>query len=100
MSAKRINRKKLKEAIMSGLYEAKCDGRYTDDYAFDAAYNFGKTDFKPARVGNFEEGYTSFREEFFRPMKEYGATLYENKDGTISLDVHSNLSYTLRLKAA
>lgn len=96
--AKRVNRKKLMADIMAGLYEAKCDYRYTDDYAFDDAYGFGKTDFMPARVGNFETGYCSFREDYFRSLKEYGAYLSFNADGSISLSPHSNLSYTLRLK--
>lgn len=42
------NRGKLKREVAAGKWLVKCDGTYTDDYAFDASVNFGITDFAPA----------------------------------------------------
>ena len=42
------NRGRLKREIQKGLWLVKCDGKYTDDYAFDAANNYGKTGYVPA----------------------------------------------------
>ncbi|MCB9423184.1 MAG: hypothetical protein H6667_25525 [Ardenticatenaceae bacterium] len=45
-----VNRGWLKRRILEGKVLAKCDGVYTDDYAFDAAYNFQKTGWLKARI--------------------------------------------------
>jgi len=44
------NRGRLRREIEKGLFQVKCDGQYTDDYAFDAAYNYRKSDFMDAKV--------------------------------------------------
>jgi len=44
------NRGRLRREIEKGMWAVKCDGKYTDDYAFDAAYNFQKSDFMDAKV--------------------------------------------------
>ena len=54
MMAKRktVRRDWLKKMVEAGKVEAKCNHVYTDDYAFDNAYNFGKTGWMPARVSH------------------------------------------------
>ena len=42
---KTIRRDKLLRDIRAGLYVARCDGRYTDDYDYDNETNYGVTDF-------------------------------------------------------
>ena len=37
------NRRRFLNAAKNGTLQAKCNGRYTDDYQWDAATNFGKT---------------------------------------------------------
>lgn len=48
MASNTYNRGKLKKEIEKGQWLVKCDGRYTDDYAGDAASNYGITEFRPA----------------------------------------------------
>ena len=112
---KSIRRDWLKRQIEAGKIEVKCNYHMTDDYAFDNANDFGKTDWMPARmrhpkyeqrknyVGNtvdvctdddFVDGYMNLNEYEFTG-KSGGAYQYE--DGTIHFYVHSNLSYDMRL---
>lgn len=91
---KTIRRDWIKRQIEAGRMEAKCDYHYTDG---DTADNFGKTGWLPACIGNFIDGHINFQEHDFR-FKSGAA--WKNEDETINLSVHSNLSYTLRLKGA
>lgn len=114
---KTIKRNWLKKQIELGKIEAKCNYHMTDDYAWDNANNFGKTDWMKARLSNptykevtlyngnkttirdnddFIEGMMNFRSYDFTG-KSGGA--YTNERGEIILRVHSNLSYTLRIVA-
>ncbi len=45
-----VNRGWLKRRILEGKVMAKCNYYYTDDYAFDAAYNYQQTDWLKARI--------------------------------------------------
>jgi hypothetical protein len=54
------NRGKLKREIIAGKWLVKCNGRYTDDYAYDVAYNYGVTDFTLA--GYFPSYHTWLKE--------------------------------------
>lgn len=45
-----IRRDWLKRQILKGNVMVKCKGVYTDDYAFDAAYNYQKTDWMKAAI--------------------------------------------------
>lgn len=45
-----MRRDVLRRRIESGALVARCAHRYTDDYAGDAADNFGKTEWLPARI--------------------------------------------------
>jgi len=113
---KTIRRDWLKRQIEKGNVEAKCQHDLTDDYQFDNANDFGKTDWMEARmsrptykevtnyVGNkvtvvddrdFIDGIMNFKDYEFTG-KSGGA--YRTNDETIHLYVHSNLSYTLRIK--
>ena len=121
MNYKTLRRDKLKRDIQKGLLEVKCNYRYTDDYAYDAASNYGKTDWMDAALEP-EEGFGYSQEpmqfvggEFKnmpQPRKEN--TIYFddydfkgscsraviNELGEIRFRIHSNLSYTLRYKAS
>ena len=109
MASTTVNRAWLKRQIEKGGVTAKCDHRLTDDYRFDVANDFGKTGWLPARILN------SFYNEHGRwdndskaghmnllPMyfEGYGRAYRSTSDPTlISLYVHSNLSFSLRLPA-
>jgi hypothetical protein len=112
---KTINRGWLKRQVAAGKVEAKCNYRYSDDYAYDNASNFGRTEWMKARIRHpvfteyvneygfklsrctdhdFIEGQMNFHESDFEG-KAGGA--YQDDDGTIHFYIHSNASYELRL---
>lgn len=112
---KTIRRDWLKKQIENGKAEAKCDIHLTDDYVFDNAYGFGKTEWLPCRISkpvyehiilengaeidmcvdsDHKDGYINLRSYHF----DSGSKASDNGDGTINLKVHSNLYYTIRLK--
>ena len=110
-----VRRDWLKKQVAAGRIEAKCDYHYTDDYLYDAASNFGKTDWMQARLcvpkfgseipgerercldHDFIEGQMNLRADDF--TGNCGRAYWANKEqGLIHLRVHSNLSYTLRIK--
>lgn len=98
-----INRQSLKKLMALGALEAKCDFSYTDDYAFDNSINCGKTEWIPAayvdvkfaRHENRIEGSLVFGNWDFETSS---GKCWIDKDGTYSLSVHSNLSYSFRVK--
>jgi hypothetical protein len=119
MSAKysnTIRRNWLKKQIELGKVDAMCNYHLTDDYRFDASNNNGETGWMKARiahpiyteyinyVGNREyhcnqdriEGMMNFREDDFTTQS--GAA-WKTEKGLITLKVHSNLSYTLRINS-
>ena len=55
MAHKTIKRNWLKKQIELGNIEIKCTGVYTDDYAFDSAYNYQKSDWKKADIKNYSD---------------------------------------------
>ena len=94
---KKPNRRWIMRQVAKGNIEAKRNYRHTDDYAYDNAYNFGKTDWMPARLNPeriynergcvnssemYKEGFMSFDASDFS-WGSGGA--YYNDDGTISL---------------
>ena len=114
---KTIRRNWLKKQIELGKVEAKCNYKFTDDYAFDNAYNNQKTGWLPARISNpvygevtlqngitrtvstdsdWKEGYVNFRNYDFT-MSTGGARW--NEDGTIGFSPLSSENYTLRITA-
>lgn len=119
MSYKTVNRGWLKRQIQAGNVRAKCDFHYTDDYAWDDAVNFQRTDWMPAyfnppqvweeitlpngnkshRCTNNHErnpqGYISFNDH---DLDSTSGRAHWDEDGkTIKLSVHSNLSFSLQL---
>jgi len=107
---KTINRLWLKNQILKGNIEAKCDYHYSDDYAWDAAVNFNKTDWLPCRItqphtdpetgrwtNDHRSGYINFCESDFRGYGRAWADTDRGKNGPISL-YFGYRSYTLRLK--
>ncbi len=99
MALKTIRRDVLKRLVENDKVEAKCNYRYTDDYIGDNADNFGKSDYMPCRIikdnSEFKEGYMNLRDFDF---KTKSGMAYKDDNGEIRLIVHSNLSYTLRVK--
>lgn len=95
-----IRRKTILNYIKAGRVAGKCEYRLTDDYAWDNADNFGKTNWMLCRlkqdVKDFQHGFINFDEsDFSSRFKTGGASL--NKDGTIRFSIHSNLCYTLKI---
>lgn len=77
---------------------ARCDGIYTDDYAFDAAYNYRKTGWLKARI---EDDYSKrkgkflyFRHDDFRGYSH----AWRRPNGNIILSFGNYSSYTLRVQ--
>ena len=117
MASKTIRRDTLMKMIDAGKVEAKCNISLTDDYAFDNAYGFGKTDWMKARISrptfrtitlqngierdvldnsDFIEGMMNFKTHDFNGNC---GKAYQQDDGTIFFYIHSNLNYTLRIAA-
>jgi hypothetical protein len=95
--------------VERGELEARCNYHMTDDYALDAANDFGKTGWIPVRIrhpkyeGNFvtDDDFVEGQINLTRwDFKTKTGTAYYNTDGTINLCVHGNLNYTLRKKTA
>ena len=112
-----VNRGWLKKQIANGKVEAKCRYAMTDDYRFDNANEFGKTDWMQARFyypvfgkvtlqngititrcekDDRKEGQANFSES---DLKTKSGAAYRNDDGTITLRIHSNEVWTLRVAA-
>ena len=86
-----------------GKLEAKCEYHYTDDYAYDAATDFGKTDWMPLNiVSRDENGKNIWKDNFINLLESDFQSpcgrAYSREDGTITFKVHSNLSYQVRIK--
>ena len=99
MAINTVIRGMLKNRARDGRLMARCDYRLTDDYRYDAATDFGKTEFMPVELDEGQswrdrkEGVMYLRPDYF---KGHGRA-WKNSDGTICLIVHSNLSYTLKI---
>jgi hypothetical protein len=94
---KTIRRDKLKRDILKGLYVCKCSFRQTDDYRYDLAFDSGKTDYKQINIlenGN-KRDYDKVNLYADSFTSQVGSA-WENEDGTVTLSIHSNLSYELK----
>lgn len=119
---KTIRRDWLKKQIEKGNVEAKCNYHLTDDYAWDNAVNFGKTEWLPARVAperqweeiTLQNGNTTHRLINSEEMYKEGFITFERHDFTYSTgwaswddDEHTQISfcplsgesYDLRIKS-
>ena len=117
MTTKTIRRDWLKRQIELGRIEAKCNYHLTDDYAYDNATGFGRTDWLKCRIRRpvFGEYVSEYGFTLTRCMNDdmvYGMMNLTDDDftgkcgsawwddgSTITLVVHSNLSYDMRLVA-
>ncbi len=103
MKMKTVNRGKLTRDIAAGKLEARCVYHYTDDYAFDAGNNDGRTEWTPCRMqgDRYEvhpEGMITFTPWELRAQ---GGRAYMDEDvqmPVITLRIHSNLVFSLRYK--
>lgn len=97
-SGKTIRRDSLYKHLLAGNLEFKCNYRYTDDYAYDASSGFGKTDWLD---GLDENGNARLDAFYFTGHGRAYWNVRHTGDGVeqvITLIVHSNLSYSLRIK--
>lgn len=92
-----VNRGWLMRRILEGKVMAKCNGIYTDDYAFDAAYDFQKTGWLKAKI---EDDYSKRTGDFLYFRRDefcgYGHA-WRDANGDISLSFGYR-SYTMRLQ--
>jgi hypothetical protein len=92
-----VNRGWLMRRILEGKVLAKCNGVYTDDYAFDAAYNFQKTGWLKAKIeDNYSQrqgNFIYFRQDEFRGFGH----AWRDANGDISLSFGYR-SYTMRIQ--
>lgn len=83
---KTINRTWFKNQLRKGNLLVKCKGKYTDDYAFDAANHFFKDkDFVQAEPNLFDDWYLS------------KINIYGEKTGEISVSFASCEYYTFKV---
>jgi hypothetical protein len=96
---KSINRGKLLRAAKAGKLVGKVSNHLTDDYAFDAANNFGRTEWLPVvidnKAGAWAEGKITLYEDAFRGRGGYAYEADEG-NGEIILGIYSG--YTLHVK--
>lgn len=114
----KIRRDWLQRQVDAGMIDARCNYHLTDDFLSDVANDHGKTDWLPARISRpyrKDPSSTNRRfmddeeRDFIAGMMNFHASDFEGSCGRcywanaeqtlISLIVHSNLSYTLRLRA-
>jgi len=96
------NRGHLKRLIAKSMIEARCRYHYTDDYAWDNATNFGKTDWLSAYLkSEIKEGEQVkgiiFEDWDFKTSSGY-LSLNREKEGIYTFAIHSNLVYEVRVK--
>ena len=82
-----IRRPTLLKLLRSGKVAVKCTGRYTDDYAWDAATNFGKCTLSPEAVEKLAE-------RIERSPSGWWASP-NSREPHIDLGCHSFLSYDI-----
>ena len=113
-----IRRDWLRRQIEAGQIEARCNYHLTDDYRGDAADNFGKTEWMPARIRHPRfETYTSpwgaecqrcvdhddppgFLHFFASDVEgKSGMAYWESEpEGLIRFRIHSNAAFSMRVR--
>ena len=97
-----VNRGKLWRAIQAGKLQAKCLFHYTDDYAYDAASKYGRTDWLPAwpipDSGSYSTPEGKIGIGRWELHSKSGRAYIDDK-GDMVLRVHGNLVYHVRLVA-
>lgn len=95
---KMVNRGWLKRQIAAGKIEARCNFSYTDDYAWDNATNFGRTEWLPMYL---MEGWQDHRENQIgvhaEELQFESGRAYRVNEQEIRLSIHHNLLYTCRI---
>ena len=101
MALKTVRRDWLLRKINAGLVEGKCNYRYSDDYAWDAQTNFGKTDRLPVVVHNTGRTFDSCKLNLLSCYFGFSSgRAWRNEDGSITFVPLSGTSYTLWVKEA
>jgi len=84
---KTIRRDWLKKQIHVGNIEIRCNGIYTDDYAFDASVDYQRSDWHKADLSHFND--QSFRYQ--------SGGCWQTEDGLIHWNLCANHYYECRL---
>lgn len=96
-ASKTIRRDALMRRIAEGKLIGKVDYHYTDDYAFDAAVNFRKSDWLEINLIETGKDFINGKLNlYFSDFSGYGSA-WINADGLISL-FFGYKSYSLRFK--
>lgn len=83
---KTMRRDYLLRKVQRGELEGRCTQSLTDDYAWDAATNFGKTDWLPINViENVKDRKEGHLNIFSLEFRGSCGRAYRNDDGTITL---------------
>ncbi|WP_456390307.1 hypothetical protein [Hydrogenimonas sp.] len=101
---KPLSKRNLRSYLKKGLIEVKKKYRYTDDYAWDAATNFGKeTEWSPAYYAkDYDErqelsNKIGAKGHIFENYYLTGACLFAEENGIYTLSVGFE-SFNLRIK--
>ena len=92
------NRGHLKRLIKKGMIEVRCDHHFTDDYAFDKAYNYGKTGWMDAVLCDTMQNIDGKIVFTDWDLKTKSGALWTNDNKIYNLSIHSNLTYSVRIK--
>lgn len=100
-----VRRDTLLRAARKGKLVAKCTGHYTDDYAFDAAYNFGRSEtYLPVYVlGEDEprnaapEGHVVLWAHEFKGRSGGAWRVMDRDPEVIHFNVHSNKHFEMKV---
>ena len=94
-----LRRSDLRRLIDKGLIEAKCTGKYTDDYRADAADNFAITDWMPAILSDkhaLRDGCLMFTDHDF--TMSTGHAYWSDTLKVVVFRVMATETYHLRLR--
>ena len=94
-----IRRDYIKKQIALGKVEARCNYKLSDDYSFDSAIDYGKTEWLPVKLSEpknrtYSEPCIYFADYDF---KFSTGMAWKNDDGTITFAPLASECYTLRI---
>ncbi len=83
-----VRRPAFMKILRSGKVKVTCRGSYTDDYAYDAATNFGRGELD-------QEAILKLADDIEWDPSGWRCSAWNEKPGQLTLRCHSFLSYTL-----
>lgn len=85
----KVRKPALIKILRSGKVKVVCCGKYTDDYAWDAAINFGRGELPP-------EGITGLADDIEGDSSGWWCSAHQQEAGTLRLGCHSFKSYSIK----